>query len=247
VAPFAIPPSPTQAHATRVAVVADHGLIAEAVRAALLGRGYEVVVGRWPRLDDQPAAPKQQSRRRRRSLGPPPDVALMLSDLDRIELVRAAQSLLEGLNVPWLVLTGAARGPAWGALYERGANLVESSHVRLDATCELLEGLAQGRLAQPGGRRRRELIQQWHAFARQRGELTARLETLTDREEEVLHQLHAGMTVRAIAQTDDVTESTVRSQVKAILRKLHLSSQIAAVAAYESIHADSTEPHSISS
>jgi DNA-binding NarL/FixJ family response regulator len=231
----------------RIAVVADHGLIAEAVRAALVGRGYDVVVGRWPRPDDEPMATTQPRRRRRRSLGPPPDVALLLSDLDRIELVRAAQSLVEGLNVPWLVLTGAPRGPAWGALYERGANLVESSHVRLEGTCDLLEDLAQGRLGQSGGRRRRDLIQQWHRFARQRGELTARLETLTEREEEVLRQLHAGMTVRAIAQTDEVTQSTVRSQVKAILRKLDLSSQIAAVAAYEAIHTDSTEPHSISS
>ena len=95
--------------------------------------------------------------------------------------------------------------------------------------------------------RRRELIRAWRTFARHRGELTARLETLTEREEEVLRQLHAGMTVRAIAERDDVTESTVRSQVKAILRKLDVSSQIAAVAAYEAIHADSTEPHSISS
>jgi DNA-binding NarL/FixJ family response regulator len=230
----------------RVAVVADHGLIAEAVRAALLGRGYDVVVVRWPLPEDQSATLPQQ-RRRRRSIGPPPDVALLLSDLDRIDLVRSAQSLVEGLNVPWLVLTGAHRGPVWGALYERGANLVESTHIRLNSTCDLLEDLAQGRLARSEGRRRRELIKVWHAFARQRSELTARLETLTEREEEVLQQLHAGMTVRAIAEADDVTESTVRSQVKAILRKLDLNSQIAAVAAYEAIQTDSTESHSTSS
>ena len=51
----------------------------------------------------------------------------------------------------------------------------------------------------------------------------------------MLQQLHQGLGVRAIAEHGGVTEATVRSQVKAILRKLEVNSQIAAVAAYEQV------------
>ena len=108
-----VAPAGKAAHWMRVAVVAELGLVAESVRAALLSRGHDVVVVRWPVPDDQPAPPPVRRRNRRR-VGPPPDVALMLSDLERTSVVRTAQSLVEGLDVPWLVLTGAARGPAWG-------------------------------------------------------------------------------------------------------------------------------------
>ena len=220
----------------RIAVVADHGLIAEAVKTALVGSGYDVVMVRWPRAAVGVA--EQPRRRRRRSVGPPPDVALLLSDLDNVALVRGAQSLIEGLNIPWLVLTGAPSGPVWGALYERGATLVESTHIRLDATRDLLEDLAHDRLEEPGPRQ--ELISEWQAFTRRRVELVGRIQTLTDRELQVLQLLHEGLTVREIAQQADVTQSTVRSQVKAILRKLDVSSQIGAVALYEKVLRDAT-------
>jgi DNA-binding NarL/FixJ family response regulator len=219
--------------------VADHGLIAEAVRTALADSGYDVVMVRWPRLEEQELLEGVPRRRRRRPAGPPPDVALLMSDLDRVELVRGAQTLIEGLNVPWLVLTGAPPGPVWGALYERGVNLVESTHIQLDATRDLLDDLAHDRLERSGGRRR-DLIRQWLAFSRQRSDVAARMQTLTYREQEVLQSLHAGMTVRDIADEADVTQSTVRSQVKAILRKLDVSSQIAAVAVYEKWRRDAT-------
>jgi DNA-binding NarL/FixJ family response regulator len=161
-------------------------------------------------------------------------------------VVRAAQSLVEALQVPWLVLTGASRGPAWGALYESGAALVVSAQTALDATCDLMEDLAVGRTPRSGRRRRQQLIRAWRSFALQRDDLIARLETLTDREEEVLQQLYTGTAVKEIAEDANVTESTVRSQVKAILRKLDVSSQIAAVAVYEEVQTDSTESDTIS-
>jgi hypothetical protein len=49
------------------------------------------------------------------------------------------------------------------------------------------------------------------------------------------------MAVRAIAEDSEVTESTVRGQVKAILRKLEVNSQLAAVAAYGNVLTDTVE------
>lgn len=60
-------------------------------------------------------------------------------------------------------------------------------------------------------------------------------ETLSRRESEVLQYLMEGMSVSKIAETSFVSVGTVRTQVKAILRKLGVSSQVAAVAlAYRS-------------
>jgi DNA-binding NarL/FixJ family response regulator len=98
---------------------------------------------------------------------------------------------------------------------------------------KLLTDLAAGREPPGQRRRRRELIEAWQAFADRRGEMAARLGTLTDREVEVLQGLHEGLAVRVIADRSEVAEATVRSQVKAILRKLDVNSQLAAVAAYE--------------
>ena len=72
--------------------------------------------------------------------------------------------------------------------------------------------------------------------------MAARLETLSDREEEVLQRLYEGVGVRAIAEQSEVAEATVRSQVKSILRKLDVSSQMAAVLAYEELVTDSIDP-----
>ena len=153
----------------------------------------------------------------------------------------SALRIVVGLPVPWLVMAGVMRGPAWGALYEGGAKLVVSSGAGLDEVAELLLDLAQtGELAR-SPQESRELVRGWHAFAAQRIDLAARLRTLTDREAVILQELHRGHAVRDIAEQSEVTESTVRSQVKSILRKLDVNSQMAAVAAYESVMTDSTQ------
>ena len=51
--------------------------------------------------------------------------------------------------MPWLVLAGVPSGPAWGALYERGAALVMSTDIGLDTLCDLLDDLYAGR--EPAG------------------------------------------------------------------------------------------------
>ena len=59
--------------------------------------------------------------------------------------------------------------------------------------------------------------------------MQGRLDQLTVREREVLAHLMRGRTVREIATVGVVSEATVRTQVKAILAKLDVTSQIAAV------------------
>jgi DNA-binding NarL/FixJ family response regulator len=54
---------------------------------------------------------------------------------------------------------------------------------------------------------------------------------LTERESEVLRELTRGRTVAAIARSAVVSEATVRSQVRAILTKLGVRTQLEAVVA----------------
>nr|WP_253945550.1 helix-turn-helix transcriptional regulator [Nocardioides sp. zg-DK7169] len=58
---------------------------------------------------------------------------------------------------------------------------------------------------------------------------------LTRRELTILGLLYAGDNVGRIAAQLGVSEATVRSQVRAVLRKLAVNSQLAAVAAYASL------------
>ena len=76
---------------------------------------------------------------------------------------------------------------------------------------------------------REDLLQAWHKERQEHQELRTRLGRLTAREREVLGHLMEGHTVRDIARISVVSEATVRTQVKSILAKLEVSSQLAAV------------------
>ena len=229
---------PADPPVVRIAVAADQNLVAESVRAALIYRGYKALAVRWPSVDEAAGSTATPRQHRLGPVGPPPDVAVLLSEFSKIAQIRGAQTLLAGLGVPWMVLAGVPSGPAWGALYEKGAAVVVSTDIGLDTLCDLVDDLYAGRTP-PEAERHRDLVRAWRTFAHQRGELTARVDSLTGREQEVLHQLYQGLAVRAIAEFGGVSEATVRSQVKAILRKLEVNSQIAAVAAYEELYSSS--------
>ena len=78
---------------------------------------------------------------------------------------------------------------------------------------------------------RDRLIGEFHQEQAVARDLRRKLETLTPREREVLAQLMLGRQVREIAEVSFVSEATVRTQVKSILAKLEVTSQLAAVGA----------------
>ena len=81
------------------------------------------------------------------------------------------------------------------------------------------------------------LVAQWHLMREGRERMRRLVASLTAREREVLELLYAGDTVAEIAEHFGVAQTTVRTQVKSILRKLEVGSQLAAVAAYDrSLH-----------
>lgn len=224
----------TKSHSerTRVAVASEQSLIAESVRAALVDAGYDAFVLRWPASPASPVPPVAAGQSRPVVA---PDLALMLCDFAGTAQVDVARRLIERVDVPWVVLTGVPPGPAWGAVLESGAETVMPTSTTLEKLTLVIEGLARGRHpSAPRGRS--QLVREWREHDARLRAARAGLRSLTPRENDVLYLLHAGISVREISTRFEVSEATVRSQVKAVLKKLGVGTQLGAAAAYELVH-----------
>ena len=117
-------------------------------------------------------------------------------------------------------LTGGFNNVTWDVSSQRGRE--EDRQVRFGIP-------ATSRAGNTGARKAQELGEAWVTERSHLVDLQGRLDQLTVREREVLAHLMHGRTVREIASVGVVSEATVRTQVKAILAKLDVTSQIAAV------------------
>ena len=97
--------------------------------------------------------------------------------------------------------------------------------------------LAAVRAAQDGrpvmAAERRDSSSPWRGSSTaERDALTAKLARLSQREREVLAMLAQGRRAQAVAEHFVVSLATVRTQIRAVLAKLEVSSQLEAVALY---------------
>jgi DNA-binding NarL/FixJ family response regulator len=213
--------------ARRVAVASNLRLVAEAVTAALAGRGCSTMKVGWPHPDPADRAVTQLERIR-------PNVVLLICEFDLSSSVTEAQALVRAYDAPWLVMSGDRPGPLWGAMIEAGAEAVVPTTTALDRILELIEALAREE-AVMGVVEREALVRQWHALRADQEALLARIRLLTPRERAVLGMLYDGFSVTAIAEHFQVSPTTVRSQVRAVLRKLGVNSQLAAVGVLDAL------------
>lgn len=206
----------------RVVIVDDHVLVAEALELALSVEGYDV---RRVEVPDSPAAPRALVAAIAKHQ---PRVVLVNLDLgpfgDGAPLV--APLAKYGANV--VVLTGLNDRARWGEVLAGGARTVLSKSQPLNDILATVRKINQG---QPVLERadRDALVDVWVQKVNDHGDAHERIALLTSREREVLGQLMRGHTVREIAAQGVVSEATVRTQVKSILSKLQVSSQLAAV------------------
>lgn len=158
-----------------------------------------------------------------------PDVVVL--DLHLGSGVNGAALLpaLSGAGHRVMVLTGSHDRLRWGAALAAGATDVVSKSASLSELTESLRRVQSGRPVIPPPLRA-ELIHQWQAYKESRAATPSALERLSARERQVLTELATGRLVREIAERLFLSEATVRSHVKAILSKLGVRSQIAAVA-----------------
>lgn len=208
----------------RVAIIEDHSLFAEALQIAVELDGYDV-----RRIRLQPGVHAVTSL-----LAPIMAVhpRIVLLDLDLGPYgngVRLVEPLTRA-GVAVVVVTASMDPARWGEALARGARIVLPKSAGLN---EILAALRRihGGLSVLGVEERERLLQAWRDQGSAVQELRERLDHLTHREAQVLGQLMEGMQVREIAEASVVSEATVRTQVKAILGKLGVTSQISAVGA----------------
>jgi two-component system nitrate/nitrite response regulator NarL len=212
----------------RVIVVADKYLICDAVRMALSGRGFEVISARSPVGNEELRTMERQVQVFRTEVG------LLLAELDEPVQLRDAMAVVSQVPTRWLLLTGSVSEASWGAVIVAGAAGVLPMSVGLDdLTSAITEVRARRTILRPEVRDR--AVKSWLRVADEQQRLVRQMEELTPREMAVLGLLYDGLNVSTIAEEAGVSVGTVRSQVKSILRKLQVSSQLAAVAAYRQV------------
>jgi len=152
--------------------------------------------------------------------------------------IQPGPALSNGLD---LVRAAANDGPQVAVISESTHELLLAAAVDAGGTAlfatgdpvadivERIVGLLRGEnLVTPA--RRAELMDKLENHRSAREGRFMPFESLSRREGEVLRLLMDGMSVNKIAETSFVSVGTVRTQVKAVLRKLGVSSQVAAVA-----------------
>jgi two-component system, NarL family, nitrate/nitrite response regulator NarL len=209
---------PTGPDDDAVLVIEDHALFAETLAIALRLEGYDV---RRPTLRRDLDLLALANRMR-------PRLALLDLDLgefgDGTELI--APLARGGTDV--VVVTASADRAEWGGCLHRGARTVLNKNAPLESMTTTVRRLFLG-LPVISRREREALLEEWRRGRQADDVLRDRFARLTHRERQVLGELVEGRGVHEIAASDVVSEATVRTQVKSILAKLEVSSQLAAV------------------
>lgn len=202
-----------------VAIVDDHRLLAEALRATLAERGIEAVA--VPTVERSAMLSDLLSLR----------ATLVLLDLDLgpagdgTELV--APLVRAGIKV--LVVTGVIERVRVALALEQGALGYQPKTEGFDA---LLAATAVALVAtaplDPAGRR--QLLGELAVWRAEQARGNKPFTRLTERERDVLSALADGHSVTDIAHDWVVSDATVRTHVRGLLGKLGVRSQLSAVA-----------------
>ncbi len=206
----------------RILIIDDHVLFAESLELALSLEGYDVRSLPLPDIGGSMATLRSLAMRAN------PRTVLLDLDLGRFGDGMNLIAPLARTNANVVVLTASDDRGHWGGCMRQGARKVLSKSGALQDALATVRRLHQGLPVVS----REELESLLDAWARDRTVLDGfrrRLDLLTPRERQVLGAMIEGHTVRAISKESVVSEATVRTQVKSILGKLEVSSQLAAV------------------
>ncbi len=206
---------------TRAVLVDDHQLLAQTLALAMSLEGIECTVAD---LGDRESLVRDVVEGR---------PALVLLDLDLGDrlgdgVALVAPFVAAGCRV--LVVSGSPDREQLCRAVAAGAVGVVGKDAPFNVLLETALAVARGDegLFQDV---RAAMLEEMRTLQAQRRRSLEPFERLSPREGEVLRALAMGRTVGAIAESWFVSEATVRSQVRAILTKLGVSSQLEAVAA----------------
>ena len=207
----------------RIAIVAEQMLFAEALDISLTREGLCVT-------QVSPGVHRATSTLLNVVLRWRPTIALVDADLDDTGAGPRLVNPLSRAGVAVIAMTATPESARWGEFLRHGARTVlpMSSTVRDVVTNIRLVSTGRPVLHRE---ERERLLAAFHQEKASVRELREGLDKLTSREQEVLCRLREGMSVAEIARWSCVSESTVRTQVRSILGKLHVTSQLGAVSA----------------
>lgn len=215
--------SPVAARADhRVLIIDDHVLFAESLELALSLEGYDV------RRLELPAEGGSMATLRSLALRANARTVLLDLDLGRFGDGINLIAPLARAHANVVVLTASEDAGRWGACMRQGSRKVLPKSGSLQQALATVRRLHQG-LPVTSREELESLLDSWARERQVHDDLRRRLDLLTPRERQVLTALIEGRTVRAISEVSVVSEATVRTQVKSILNKLEVSSQLAAV------------------
>jgi DNA-binding NarL/FixJ family response regulator len=200
-------------------IVDDHGVLADGLAMALTAEGLPAEVQVPTSAEGVVEAVRERAP------------VLVLLDLDlgleRVGGVDLVAPLRE-LGTRVLVLTGSIDRLVHARCLEAGAAGVASKSEPFDQLLGTIRRAAQGESAM-GRLRREELLDELRRSRAARTERLAPFERLTPKEASVLLALAEGRSADSIARSSFVSLPTVRTQIRGILVKLGVGSQLAAV------------------
>lgn len=202
-----------------VLLVEDHSLLGLGLQAQLRERGVKAGIaslGSVGELLDQVVAARP---------------ALVVLDLG-LPLVGGGAALvgpIVGLGAPVLVLTGETDVELIARCFESGALGVVNKDQELSVILASIDRARRGEIVNP--HQRGTVLKAARDHRRDVRDRLAQFDSLSPREQTVLSGIIEGLSATQIATRDFVSIGTVRTQIKAVLRKLDVSSQLEAVAA----------------
>jgi DNA-binding NarL/FixJ family response regulator len=217
----------------RVLIVEDHALVATGLQLALSARGWEVETTDGPKAADViDHAGRFQ-----------PEVILL--DIGLGEQVGSGVHLvapLVNLGAKVVMLTGETRRGVLASCLEAGAAGWIGKNVFLDEVEGTLRDVLAGNPL-IGCTTREAMIDELRIERAGVRKALTPFEQLTMREREVLRALVDGLSAEEIAAEQYVALTTVRSQIRAVLQKLGVRSQLAAVAYANRVGWDANRAH----
>ncbi|MCW2719863.1 response regulator transcription factor [Pseudonocardia sp.] len=226
-APDRVTTTPAGRYEKPVLIIDDHELVGTSLMLSLRSEG---LVAHWCGTAGGADAILAEAR------GLSPGLALLDLDLGRdrrgavLDGVRLVAPLVAaGWRV--MILSGSGDHVRIGGALADGAVAWLPKNAPFPALLRSARAAADGREVM-APERRQKLIDLFHEQSSVRAELHSKIDKLTQREREVLAELAQGHRAQAVADRFVVSLATVRTQIRAILVKLEVSSQLEAVALY---------------
>jgi DNA-binding NarL/FixJ family response regulator len=203
----------------RILIVEDHRLVATGLQLALRSRGWEVEMTHGPSVEAvlELAAAFQ------------PDCVLLDLQLGELGCGLDLIPSLREFATSVVMVTAETDRFVLARGVEAGATGWVSKDCRLDDLIDSVEDVLMGR-SLLGSSSRQAMLEELRLHRSATERIVSPLAQLSPREQNVLGALVDGLSCEEIATSQFVSVATVRSQIRSILQKLGVRSQLAAVA-----------------